>query len=258
VRITVLVKEVPDTYGDRRIDPATGLAVRDPADAVLDEVCERALETALRVKDAAPDTEVVAMTMGPESAVGSLRRALAIGADSAVLVSDSRLAGADLTVTATVIAAALRKVGFDLVVAGNQSTDGTGAVIVPMLAELLGIPGAGHFTTIDVSSGRVAGTRATDGGSVSAVADLPAIVSVTEQAPEARFPSLKSTMGAKRKPIEIWSLDDLSEAIDDPAVARSIVLAVSERPPRTQGVVVTDTGDAAEQLADFLIANRLV
>lgn len=257
MRIIVLVKEVPDTYGDRKLSLETGLADREASETVLDEIGERALEVALSFADKTPDTEVVVLSMAPDSAAATVRKGLAMGASSAVHVADERLRGADLGLTAEVLAAAVRRAGFDLVIAGNQSTDGSGGVLPVMLAELLGVPSATSLNSVEITTDTVSGERAQDDGTASVSASLPAVISITERLPDARFPNFKGIMAAKKKPFETIGLDDLGIDADDPAAARSIVIGLSERPPRAAGVKIVDEGDAGEKLAEFLIQNRL-
>lgn len=257
MRIIVLVKEVPDTYGDRKLDLETGLADRDAGDRVLDEIGERSVEAAVSYKEAHPDTEVVVLSVGPASVPTALRKALAMGSDSAIHVLDEELAGADLTLTAEVLAAAIRKAGFDLVLAGNLSTDGTSGVIPAMVAELLGVAHVTSLSSWELTDTEVAGTRATDGGVAQVRAALPAVVSITEAFPDPRFPNFKGIMAAKKKPFETWSLADL-EVSALPDVPRSIMTAIAEKPARAAGVKIEDSGDAGDQLAAFLIENRLV
>jgi electron transfer flavoprotein beta subunit len=201
VKIVVLVKQVPDTWGERRLDLDTGWLDRASGDAVIDEIDERALEVALSYQDA-NDAEVVALTMGPDSAKDMLRKALAMGADSAIHIVDDQLAGADAMRTSRVIAAALTKFGFDLVIAGNESTDGRGGVIPTLVAEHLGMPQATFLNSVAITAGSVSGERGTENGTMSVRAPLPAVISVTERSAEPRFPSFKGIMRAKRKPIE--------------------------------------------------------
>lgn len=257
MKIVVLVKEVPDTYGDRKLSLETGLADRAASESVLDEIGERALEVALSYADNTPGTAVVVLSMAPESAVTTIRKGLAMGAASAVQVVDEELLGADIGLTAEVIAAALRRTGFDLVIAGNQSTDGSGGVLPAMVAELLDVPAATYLSSIEIAEGSVTGVRASDGATAQVSAELPAVVSITEALPDARFPNFKGIMAAKKKPFETVSLTDLG--IDPHTVesSRSIVLALSEKPPRQAGVKIVDEGDAGEKLAEFLIQNRL-
>ena len=265
MKIVVLVKPVPDTYGDRVLSIETGLADRAASETVLDEITERALEAAIRHKESASDVEVVAMSMAPADAQSTLRKALAMGADSAVHIADEALAGADLVRTAEVLAAALRRTGFDLAVTGNVSTDGTGGVMPAMLAELLDVPAATRLESFEVGADAVQGTRVTDGGTMTVTAALPAVVSITEALPDPRFPALRGIMGAKKKPLEVVSLDDLAaelEAlaapVDETAAPRAIMTAADQRPPREAGEIITDEGDAGERIAAFLADRRLV
>ncbi len=257
MKIVVLVKEVPDTYGDRKLDLETGLAQRDASERVIDEIGERALEVALAHADAHPGTEVVVVSMAPEAAQASVRKALAMGAAAAVQVVDPALVGADLGVTARVLAAAVRRVGFDLVITGNLSTDGSGGVIPAMLAEHLGVPQATALSAVTISEDTVSGTRATDAGAAGVAAALPAVISITEALPDARFPNFKGIMAAKKKPLEVVDLAELGVDVDPGASPQTILTAVGAKPARGAGVKITDEGDAGEQLAAFLIENRL-
>ncbi|HWT32691.1 MAG TPA: electron transfer flavoprotein subunit beta/FixA family protein [Microbacterium sp.] len=256
MKIVVLVKEVPDTYGDRKLGLETGLADRS-GDRVVDEICERALEAAITLAGKAGDTEVVVLSMAGEAAQATVRKGLAMGAASAVQVIDEQLVGADVSLTAQVLAAALRRIGFDLVIAGNQSTDGSGGVVPAMVAELLDVPQLTALNTVEVDGDRVSGERAIDGGTARVSTTLPAVVSITERMPDPRLPSFKGIMAAKKKPFETLSLADLDVDADAAAQPWSIMTAVAERPARTAGVKITDTGDAGEQLAKFLVDNRL-
>ena len=257
MRIVVLVKEVPDTYGDRLLDLETGLADRAASERVLDEIGERAIEAAVVIKEAAGDAEVVLVTMGPESASTGLRKGLAMGADRAVHVLDAELAGADLTLTAETLAAAVRREEPDLVIAGVLSTDGTGAVIPAMVAEHLGAAHLTSMNSIAVADGRASGVRATDLGTAAVSAALPAVVSITEAMPEARFPNFKGIMAAKKKPLDAVSLADLglTASLQTP---RSIMTSIAQKPARSGGTVIVDEGDGGERLAQFLISNKLV
>jgi len=256
MKIVVLVKEVPDTYGDRKLNLETGLADRS-GDRVVDEICERALEAAIALAEKHGDTEVVVLSMAGEAAQATVRKGLAMGAASAVQVTDEALSGADVSLTAQVLAASLRRTGFDLVIAGNQSTDGSGGMVPAMIAELLDVPQLTALNTLAVDGDTVSGERAIDGGTAAVSATLPAVVSITERMPDPRLPSFKGIMAAKKKPFETLSLADLDVDADAGAQSWSIMTAVAEKPPRTAGVKITDTGDAGEQLAAFLVDNRL-
>lgn len=260
MKIIVLVKQVPDTDEERRLDRASGALDRGTGENVADEITERALEVALRYKDAHKETEVVVLSMGPGSVTKALRKSLSMGADSAIHVQDDALSGADAGWTAAVLAEAAKQAGFDLVVAGNESTDGRGGVVPAMIAEHLGLPHLSFLNSVDISESTILGERSTENGSMRVSASAPAVISVTERAAEARFPNFKGIMTAKRKPLTVLTLGDLG--IDRGGVfaerGRTAVMTVSERAPRAAGKKIVDGGDAGEQLAAFLIAGRLV
>jgi electron transfer flavoprotein beta subunit len=258
MKIVVLVKEAPDTYGERMLDLETGLADREASDRVLDEIVERALEYAIAYAEKNEGTEVIALSMASDAATTSVRKALAMGAHRAVLVADEALIGADVTLTAEVLAAALTHIGFDLVVGGDQSTDGAGGVIPAALAELLDIPQMTKLASIELTDTTVSGTRATDRVTTNLRAELPAIISVTERFAEARFPNFKGIMSAKKKPFEVLSLADLGATIDVLSAPRAIMTEISAKPARAAGVKIVDDGDAGTQLAEFLKKNQLV
>ncbi len=258
MKIIVLVKEVPDTYGDRKLSLETGLADRGASETVLDEIGERALEVALSYADKNPDAEIVVLSMAPEGSAATVRKGLAMGAGSAVHVADEGLVGADLGLTAEVLAAAVKRTGFDLVIAGNLSTDGSGGVIPAMVAELLDVPNLTSLTSLEIGESSVSAERASDGATMRVSAELPAVVSITERFPDARFPNFKGIMAAKKKPFETLTLADLGIEPEDSGASRSIVLALSEKPPRQAGTKIIDEGDAGEKLAEFLVQNRLV
>lgn len=258
MKIAVLVKEVPDTGADRELNLATGLAQRSASEAVLDEIGERTLEVALKVLDADPETQITVLSMGPESIQATVRKTLAMGAASAVQISDEQLLGADLVLTAQVLAAALRRDNYDLILTGNMSTDGSAGMLPVMLAELLNLPAATSLSAITIGDGQITGTRELQGATAEISANLPAIASITEALPDARFPNFKGIMAAKKKPIEVLSLADLGVEALPTDTARSIMLSVDQRPPREAGTIVTDDGQAAAALVDYLSKNNLV
>jgi electron transfer flavoprotein beta subunit len=257
MKIVVLVKEVPDTYGDRKIDLETGLVDRGASEVVIDEISERAVELAVATAEKVPGTEVVALSMAPAPSEAALRKTLAIGADSCVQVLDDGLVGADVIQTATTIAAALQHTGFDLVVTGNRSTDGGGGVLPAILAELLEIPSATGLDSAEVTAEKVAGSRTSDDATMQVSVTLPAVISISERMPEARYPSFKGIMAAKKKPFETVDLATLGVTPDDESTAHSIVVAAAERPPRAAGTTIVDEGDAGTKLAEYLVQNRL-
>lgn len=257
MKIAVLLKEVPDTYGERVLNLETGLAERDASEAILDEIGERALEVALSHADSHPGTEVTVLSMGPQSASASLRKGLSMGATNAVHVLDDGLLGADLTLTAEVLSATLRRGSYDLVLAGNLSTDGNGGLVPAMVAEHLGLAHLTNLRNVDLDEATVSGVRMLETGNVSISASLPAVVSVTEALPAGRFPSFKGIMAGKKKPLETLTVSDLGIDVDDESVSRSIVIGIAQRPPRQAGTKIVDEGTAADQLVEFLVANRL-
>lgn len=259
MKIAVLVKEVPDTWGDRRIDPVTKRVVRGK-DLVIDEINEKAVEAALLVKEANAGSELTVVTMGPKSALDALRKGLAMGADSGIHIVDDSLAGSDAVQTSAALAAALAPRGFDLVVAGNESTDGRTAAVPAMLAERLGVAQLTFLRTLEVSGSQVSGERMTEDGHIDVTAPLPALVSVTEQIAEARYPNFKGLMAAKKKPVDTLGLADLGISNDDAGGANSwsVVDTVTPRPQREGGTLITDDGTAAAQLADYLAAAKLI
>ena len=255
MKIVVLVKEVPDTYEPRRLDLATGLLDRAASDAVVDEINERALEVALQVKDSAKDTEIVAIAMGPAEAKDGLKKALQMGADRAVHILDDALAGSDALATARVLAAAVAREQPHLVLAGNESTDGRGGIVPAMIAELLGLPLAGSLGSVEIDQNAIRGTRTTDVEITTVAAALPAVVTVTEKSAEARFPSFKGVMAAKKKPTDVVTASALGVA---PPEARTVMRTTAERPARAAGTTIEDDGSGGTQLAEWLLARGLV
>jgi electron transfer flavoprotein beta subunit len=198
--------------------------------------------------------------MGPEAAAEALRKALSMGGDAGVHVVDDALHGSDALATSAVLAAALGKLEWDLVIAGMGSTDATMGVVPAMLAERLGVSGLTLAGALDVDGSTVTIRRDSDDASSTVVGSLPAVVSVTDQTGEARYPSFKGIMAAKKKPVTTWSLADLG--VDPASVglggAWSAVQAATARPPRQAGVVVADEGDGGVKLAEFLATNKFI
>jgi electron transfer flavoprotein beta subunit len=260
MKIAVLVKQVPDTYEERRMDSTTGLLDRAANEPIIDEISERAIEVALRFKDANKGTQVVLLAMGPASVTPALRKALALGADSAVHVLDDALVGADVGLTASVLAAALAAEKPDLIVAGNESTDGRGGVVPAMVAEHLGVPHLTGLESVDIGETSVSAVRAAEAGSLDVHASLPAVISITERMPEVRFPNFKGILSAKKKPLLVTSLSelDLDPAALVAGTGRSVVVDTMTRPARSAGKKVVDDGNAGVELAAFLAENHLI
>ena len=260
MKIAVLAKQVPDTWSDRKIDLESGMLDRSASDPVADEINERALENALRFKDDNKDVEVVLVSMGPEGTAQTMRKLLSMGADSAVLVTDAALTGSDMVQTARVLAAAVQRIGgVDLIIAGNEATDGRGGMVPAMVAEILGLPVLPGLDELHIDADSVSGTAPVDGGTLRLSSGLPAVVSVTEKTAEARFPNFKGIMAAKKKPLESLTLAELDlTAGPDNAPVRSVMVSAAARPPKQAGPKVNDDdGTAAAQLAEFLVSQRL-
>jgi len=259
MKIVVLVKHVPEPTATWRLS-ADGTLDRDAVDGRLSQLDEHAVERAVRLVEGGLAAQITCLTMGPAGAAGSLRKALAMGADDGVHVCDDALHGSDAPATSLVLAAALRRIGFDLVVCGMAATDAEMSVIPSMLAERLGVPQATNAADLRVDGGTCVVRRDGDAYVEEIVVDLPAVVSVTDQSGEPRYPAFKAIMASRKKPVQTWSLADLGV---DPAqvglaVSGTAVLDAQPRPPRTAGTVIVDEGDAAARLADFLVAGKLL
>lgn len=259
MKIVVLVKHVPDATGDRRFAD-DGTVDRAATDGLLSELDEYALEQALRISDQGDGVEVVALTLGPDDAADAIKRALQMGASAGIHVNDEAVHGSDALGTSTVLAAAITKAEPDLVICGMSSTDGSMGVIPAMVAERLGWPAATLGATLEVSDGRVRIRRDTDVASLTIEASLPAVVSVTDQSGEARYPSMKGILAAKKKPVENWDLGDLG--VDPSSVgldaAWTRVQETSPRPPKEAGRVVSDDEGGTSALVDFLSAGKYI
>ncbi|WP_409466334.1 electron transfer flavoprotein subunit beta/FixA family protein [Amycolatopsis sp. GA6-003] len=258
--IVVLVKQVPDTYSERKLSGSDNTLDRESADAVLDEINEKAVEEALKIKEAG-EGEVTVISVGPDRATDAIRKALSMGADKAIHVSDEALHGSDAIATAKVLAAAVGKVeGFDLILAGNEASDGRGAAVPAILAELLGVPQLTYVRQLTVEGSSVKADRETEDGITHLEANLPALVSVSEKINEPRYPSFKGIMAAKKKPVETLTIADLGIDAGEVGLANawSTVVEASPKPPRTAGEKVEDEGDGGTKVAEYLVAQKLI
>ena len=259
MKIAVCVKEVPDPAVHKRIDPQTKRLDRS-SEGALNHFDTQAVEEALRIKEADGDGEVVLVSLGPARALDSLRKALAMGADRAVLVSDEAAAGSDLVATSRALAAALERESPDLVLFGQQANDSDGAVLWAAVADRLRRPVVSQVAELTVADGNVRGKRQTEFGYDVIEAPLPAVVAVSDAINEPRYPSLKGIMGAKKKAQETLSASDLG--LDAAAVgeqgSRTTVLALADPPPRGDSQKIEDDGSAAAKIVEFLAGKKLL
>jgi electron transfer flavoprotein beta subunit len=258
MNIAVCVKQVIDTEAEARLDPASWRLDRSVT-CILNPYDEYAVEEALRIKEA-HEGEVVVVCMGPEKAEEAVRKALAMGADSALLVTDPALAGSDAQGTAYALAEALKGFQWDLVIFGVRSTDGETGCVPAAVAERLGVPLLSGLSKVEVRGSTLTVHRETDQGYVSYECPAPAVLSVIKGINEPRYPSMKGIMGAKRKPIDAKDANALS--LDQGQIglsgAKTRVLSARSPEPRKAGVKIEDDGGGAVKIADFLTSEKLV
>ena len=256
MKIAVCVKHVPE--GHSRLDPASKRLDRS-GEGALNHFDANAVEEALRLKGDS-DTEVVVVSLGPAKAADSLRKALAMGADRAVLISDDAAAGSDLVATSKVLAKALERENADLVLFGQQASDADGAVLWAAVAERLHRPVVSQVAELKLQDGSLRLKRQTEFGYDVIEAPLPAVIAVSDAINEPRYPSLKGIMGAKKKPFDTLSLGDIGVDAGDAGEAgsKTEVLALGEPPSRGDARKIEDDGSAAQQIVDFLAEKRLV
>jgi electron transfer flavoprotein beta subunit len=264
MNIVVCMKQVPDTAAERTLRPGDATLDRASVDGLINELDEYAIEEGLRIaearREAGGDAEVTILSMGPEKAAESIRKALSMGADKAVHLVDDALAGSDALSTSCALAAVLSRTGFDLVICGSESTDARMGVLAAMLAERLGVPQLSLASKVDIDGPVIRVRRVCDDGYQEVEASLPAVISVVEKINEPRYPSFKGIMAAKKKPVTTLSL---AEAGIDPAAvglggSATEVVDFAQRPPRQAGTIVKDEGDGGVRLAEFLAAQRFI
>jgi electron transfer flavoprotein beta subunit len=258
MKIAVCVKQVPESQL-KRIDPATKRLDRS-GEGSLNAFDANAIEEALRVKEASGEGEVVLVSLGPEQALDSLRKGLAMGADRAVLVSDPEAAGSDLVATSLALAKVLEREQADLILFGQQASDSDGAVLWAAVADRLRVPLVSQAAELTVADGNARVKRQTEFGYDVIDAPLPAVVAVSDAINEPRYPSLKGIMGAKKKPQENLSASELGVDATQlgEAGSKTEVLALGEPPARGDTVKVEDDGSGAQKIVDFLAERRLL
>lgn len=264
MNIVVCVKFVPDAQAERTFNASDNTTDRSTVDGLLSELDEYAVEEALKLIEQ-NEGEVTVLTVGPDEAADAIKKSLQMGADKGVHVNDAAIHGSDAVATSLVLAKAIEKLSaggsaVDLVLTGMASTDGTMGVVPTMLAERLGLPAATLASELTLSGGVVSVRRDGDSASQTIEATLPALVSVTDQINEPRYPSFKGIMAAKKKPVESWTLADLGVDVADVGLdaAWTKVSSFEARPPRQQGTIVTDEGDGGTKLAAFLAERKFI
>jgi electron transfer flavoprotein beta subunit len=261
MKVLVPVKRVPDTAGEKKIDPNDKTVDRESVESVLCPVNEFAIEEAVRLK-ASADAEVTVLLVGPESAQPVVRKALSYGLDAGIQVTDDAIAGSDAIGTARVIAKALETQEFDLVIFGNQSTDARTCVVPAAVAEILGVPSLTYARHLEVDGDKVVVHREHEEGWDVVESTLPAIVSVVEAINEPRYPSFKGIMAAKSKPLEVKSASDLGVETGQIGhdAAAAVITDFEPRPPKEAGQIVEDDGSgaAAAQLTDWMVSKKFV
>jgi len=259
MKIAVCAKYVPDAAASLRIDPHTKRLDRS-GEGALNSFDVHAVEEGLKLKEAAGEGEVIIVSLGPERALESMRKALAMGADRVVLVSDQEAEGSDLVATSRILAAVLEHEEPDLVLFGQQASDSDGAVLWAAVADRLERPLISQVAELTHEDGKVRGKRQTEYGYDVIEAPLPAVVAVSDAINEPRYPSLKGIMGAKKKPQETLSLSDLGvdAGMAGEAGSRTEVFALGDPPARGDTVKIEDDGTAAEKILGFLQENKVL
>jgi electron transfer flavoprotein beta subunit len=259
LNIVVCVKQVPDTAVERTLREGDGTLDRASLDGLINELDEYAIEEGLKIAEA-HGGEVTILSVGPEKAAESVRKALSMGADKAVQVTDEAIAGSDALGTSLVLAGALRLTGFDLVILGSESTDARTGVVPAMLAERLVVPQLTLASKVEIEGTRVTIRRVSDEGVDTVTGSMPAVLSVVEKINEPRYPSFKGIMAAKKKPVQRLSLADIGvdASLVGLANAATAVADFAKRPPRQAGEIVADEGDGGGRAAAFLAGRKFI
>jgi electron transfer flavoprotein beta subunit len=261
VNIVVTVKQVPDTWAEKKLDASDRTTDRKSVDNVMNEMDEYGVEEALRLKEA-HGGEVTVVTMGPEKALETIRKALSMGADKAVHLTDESLHGSDALQTSLALAKVIATLSPDVVITATEASDARGGVMGALLAERLGLPQLtlARKVTVDPAAGTIQIERQADNGYALVEASLPAVVGVVEKINEPRYPSFKGIMAAKKKPLTTLSVGDagLDASEVGLAAAGSTVDDAQARPPRQSGTIVKDEGDGGAKIAEFLATQKLI
>ena len=259
MKIAVCVKQVPDTWAEKRLRSDDSTLDRGAADGVMNELDEYAVEEALQIGEA-HGAEVTIVTMGPERAGETIRKALSMGADAGIHLVDDGLHGSDALATSYALATILEGRGFDLIIFGSESTDARMSVVPAMVAERMGLAQLTFAQKVEFEGTQVTIDRVTDSGYDTVTASLPAVLSVVEKINEPRYPSFKGIMAAKKKPVETLTVADagLDMARVGASASWSAVVDFAARPPKAAGTVVTDEGNGGVKIADFLVGQKFI
>lgn len=261
MKMFVCVKQIPDPNTVvSKLDPNTKRLVRSGVSLVLDPGDETTISAAIKLRDTLGNSELTAVCMGPTNAQEAMRRALAMGVDRAILVTDSALGGSDALGTARVLSAVLKKEGAELIFCSTESTDGYTGMVPGAIAEFLGIAQLSFARDIKVDGQKATIHRVTQAGYQVVETNLPAVVTIASGSFEAIYPTMKGIMGAKKKPFAQLTLADLGidAAIVGEAGAREQVLAIGQAEARAAGQIIKDEGDSAQKIADFLERYQLL
>ena len=252
MQVVVCVKQIPDTASLSSLDPETHNMVR-PEDQILDDTDRYGLEVGLQIAEQT-EGSVTIISMGPTGSMQGVRQALAMGADKAVLIDDTSLEGSDALTTAKVLSAAATREGFDVVIAGVESTDGYSGVLPQMMSELLDVPALTFARKVELEGNSVKIERQTSAGFDVVQADLPAVLAVTAGVVEPRYPTFKSIMAAKSKPVDTLTAADLSVESNPRQEISSVVPA----PAREGGKVIEDEGEAHLAIIEALEEAKVI
>ncbi|MCH8983686.1 MAG: electron transfer flavoprotein subunit beta/FixA family protein [Acidobacteria bacterium] len=252
MKVVVCIKQIPDPATPYTLEEGTNWLVR-PDEQILDDGDRYGVEVGLQIAEANEGT-VTLVSMGPSGNGQGVRQALAMGADKAILIEDDALRGSDALTTARALAAAIKEEGFDLIIAGTESTDGYSGVVPQMMAELLGVPALTYATKVEAGEGSVTIHRQTNAGYDVVNAALPALVAVTAGVVEPRYPTFKGIMDAKKKPVDNLSVADLGiEVTSDQTVA-----SIAEATARTAGQKIEDEGEAHLAIVALLEERKVI
>jgi electron transfer flavoprotein beta subunit len=252
MRVMVCVKQIPDPASPYELDPDTHFLQR-PADQVLDDTDRYGVEMGLMIAEQT-EGSVTLISMGPAGNLQGIRQALAMGADKAIVVDDPSLRGADTLTTARVLSGAISREGFDVVIAGTESTDGYSGVVPQQMAEFLEVPALTFAKKVELDDGTIRIERQTEYGYDIVQAPTPVIITVTAGVVEPRYPTFKGIMAAKSKPIDQVTASELGVTVD----TGQQIISIRPAPERTAGEIIEDDGNAHLRIIQLLEQAKVV